>query len=40
MAQATALGAALSIHKVWNKKPLPNDMIQLQYYGSLAKADI
>ena len=33
MAQATALGAALAIHKSWNKKPLPNDIIQLQYYA-------
>ncbi|HEY0680264.1 MAG TPA: FGGY family carbohydrate kinase [Chitinophagaceae bacterium] len=40
VAQATALGAALSIHKSWNKKPLPNDMIQLQYYGSLVKTSI
>jgi sugar (pentulose or hexulose) kinase len=40
VAQATALGAALAIHKAWNKKPLPNDMIQLQYYGSLAGASI
>ncbi len=34
MAQATALGAALAIHNAWNKKPLPNDIIQLQYYSS------
>ena len=40
VAQATALGAALSIHKAWNKKPLPNDMIQLQFYGSLTGASI
>ncbi|MGB8191286.1 MAG: FGGY-family carbohydrate kinase, partial [Chitinophagaceae bacterium] len=40
VAQATALGAALSIHKAWNKKPLPNDMIKLQYYGSLVRASI
>ena len=34
MAQATALGAALAIHKQWNKKALPNDIIQLKYYSS------
>jgi len=34
MAQATALGAALAIHKQWNKKPVPNTLIQLQYYHS------
>lgn len=33
MAQATALGAALSIHQYWNKKPLPNDIIQLRYFS-------
>ncbi|MBC7889738.1 MAG: carbohydrate kinase [Ferruginibacter sp.] len=33
MAQATAVGTALSIHKAWNKKALPNDIIELKYYG-------
>ena len=33
MAQATALGAALAIHRSWNKKALPNDIIQLKYYS-------
>jgi sugar (pentulose or hexulose) kinase len=33
MAQATALGAALAIHTSWNKKPWPNDIIQLKYYS-------
>ncbi|GEO11871.1 FGGY-family carbohydrate kinase [Segetibacter aerophilus] len=33
MAQATALGTALAIHKSWNDKPLPNDMIELKYYS-------
>lgn len=32
VAQATALGAALSIHNTWNKKPLPGDIIQLKQY--------
>src|SRR5690606_15127962 len=33
MAQATALGTAMSIHKHWNKKPLANDIIELKYYS-------
>jgi sugar (pentulose or hexulose) kinase len=33
MAQATAVGAALAIHKSWNTKPLPNDIIELKYYS-------
>lgn len=33
MAQATAVGAALAIHKTWNTKPLPNDIIELKYYA-------
>jgi sugar (pentulose or hexulose) kinase len=32
--QASALGAALAIHKNWNKKPLPPDMIDLKYYSN------
>jgi hypothetical protein len=34
MAQATALGAALAIHKSWNKKSVPNTLIRLQYYSA------
>jgi hypothetical protein len=33
VAQATAIGAALSIHKYWNPKALPADMIELKYYA-------
>jgi sugar (pentulose or hexulose) kinase len=33
MAQATALGAALAIHKAWNNRSLPPDMIRLQFYA-------
>ena len=33
VAQATAIGAALAIHKYWNNKPLPADMIELKYYA-------
>lgn len=30
--QATAIGAALAIHKHWNTRPLPTDIIDLKYY--------
>lgn len=33
MAQATAVGAALAIHATWNKRPLPNDLIELRFYA-------
>jgi sugar (pentulose or hexulose) kinase len=33
MAQATAVGTALSIHASWNKKAVPNDLIELKYYA-------
>lgn len=33
MTQATALGAALAVHAAWNPRPLPNDLIKLQYYA-------
>ena len=33
MAQATAVGTALSIHQSWNTKSLPNDIIELKYYS-------
>lgn len=34
MAQATAVGAAIAIHKSWNSKPLPADIIELKYYSN------
>jgi sugar (pentulose or hexulose) kinase len=34
MAQATALGTALSIHNSWNQKAIPNDIISLTYFSS------
>ena len=34
MAQASAVGAALSIHGEWNGKPIPNDIIGLKYYAA------
>jgi sugar (pentulose or hexulose) kinase len=32
VAQATAMGAALAIHKEWNALPVPADMVKLKYY--------
>lgn len=32
MAQASALGAAMAIHRHWNKHPLETDVIALKYY--------
>ncbi|WP_442591345.1 FGGY-family carbohydrate kinase [Pedobacter sp. AW31-3R] len=34
MAQATAIGTALSIHKSWNRKPMPSDIIELKFYAT------
>ncbi|MBS1750122.1 MAG: carbohydrate kinase [Bacteroidetes bacterium] len=39
VAQATALGAALSIHGHWNKKALPANIIDLMYYHSNKQAE-
>lgn len=33
MAQATAVGTALSIHTTWNNSPLPADIIELKFYS-------
>jgi sugar (pentulose or hexulose) kinase len=33
VAQATAVGAALAIHRFWNRKPLRKDLIELKYYA-------
>ena len=30
--QATAMGAAMAIHRHWNSRPLPGDIIELKYY--------
>jgi sugar (pentulose or hexulose) kinase len=36
LAQATAIGAALAIHKEWNPHPVPTDLVKLrQYKGEL-----
>lgn len=32
VAQASATGAALAIHKSWNSLPMPADMVKLKYY--------
>jgi len=32
VSQATAIGAALSIHAHWNSQPVPGDMVALKYY--------
>jgi sugar (pentulose or hexulose) kinase len=34
VAQATAVGTALAIHKEWNTKPLPTDIIELRHYSA------
>jgi hypothetical protein len=40
MAQATSLGAALAVHQAWNKKPIPNSLIQLQYYSAAQEMSV
>lgn len=40
MAQATAIGTALSIHPSWNKHPLPTDIIKLKLYTLANKETI
>ncbi len=36
--QASALGAAIAIHKHWNKTPIPADLIQLKFYPNAARS--
>lgn len=38
MAQATAAGTALAIHKSWNTKPMPTDIIKLKFYSATQKS--
>jgi hypothetical protein len=40
VAQATALGAALAIHKHWNTKSLPGDIIDLKYYSAIQDVEV
>lgn len=39
VAQATAMGAALAIHRHWNQQPLPADLIDLKFYAALPAAN-
>lgn len=39
MPQATAIGTAMVIHQVWNKRPLPNDIIDLKLYTTQTLKD-
>jgi sugar (pentulose or hexulose) kinase len=34
IAQASAIGAALSIHEKWNSQPKPNSLLAIKYYSS------
>ena len=34
IAQASAIGAALSMHDVWIKQPRPNSLLELKYYSN------
>ncbi|MGZ3872471.1 MAG: FGGY-family carbohydrate kinase [Mucilaginibacter sp.] len=36
MAQSTALGAAITLHKSWNSRALPSNLIELNYYAGAA----
>ena len=40
VSQATAIGAALAIHKHWNTKPVAADMIELKLYATAQKSII
>lgn len=33
VAQATAIGAALAIHRHWNTQPLPGDLVEMRHYA-------
>ncbi|MFT3844567.1 MAG: FGGY family carbohydrate kinase [Lacibacter sp.] len=37
VAQASSLGAALVMHKHWNRKQLPSDIIELKYFSGLQR---
>jgi L-fuculokinase len=39
MAQATALGAALALHTVWNTNSIPDGIIELTYYSAKQKIE-
>jgi glycerol kinase len=33
VAQASAVGAALAIHRHWNTQPLPADLVEMRHYS-------
>ncbi len=35
VAQASALGAAVAVHDIWNSKPLPTNLVGLKKYGTI-----
>jgi len=37
VAQATAIGTALSINDAWNNNPVPSDIIELKYYSFIQR---
>lgn len=40
VAQATSIGAALAIHKHWNRQSLPTNIIDLKYYSASQEIEI
>ena len=36
--QASALGAAIAIHKHWNKIPIPSDLIKLKFFPNATRS--
>lgn len=38
VAQSTAMGAALAIHRYWNSRSLPTNIIELKYYSAPQRA--
>ncbi|MBC7902094.1 MAG: carbohydrate kinase [Gemmatimonadaceae bacterium] len=38
VAQASAIGAALAVHRYWNPKPIPENLIELKYYSTRSNA--
>jgi len=37
VAQATAIGAALAIHRHWNSRTLPGDLVELHYFTAISR---
>ncbi|MBC7902528.1 MAG: carbohydrate kinase [Gemmatimonadaceae bacterium] len=38
VAQASAIGAALAVHRYWNPRPIPENLIELKYYSTRSNA--